>query len=54
MTTARAFILLGIGARLETVRVSYEQITAAGMSEVIADPALRRQIARYYALAEEA
>lgn len=53
MTAGEAFDHLGRGPRLETVRVSYDQITAAGISEVIGDPELRQQIARYYAVAAD-
>jgi hypothetical protein len=53
MTPGRAFQLVGRFARLETVRVSYDQITAAGMSDVISDPDLRRKIAQYYAAAAD-
>jgi len=52
MTPGRAFRLINRFARLETVRVSYDQITAAGISEVIGDPELRRMIAQYYAEAD--
>lgn len=54
MTAGQAFRLIGRFARLETVRVSYDQITAAGISDVMSDPELRRMIARYYAAAEDA
>jgi len=53
LTPGRAFQLVGRFARLETVRVSYDQITAAGISDVIGDPDLRRMIAEYYAAAED-
>lgn len=53
MTTGEAFGRVASGSRLETVHVSYDQITEAGMSEVIDDVDLRRRIARYYALAED-
>ena len=53
MTPGEAFDQLGRGPRLETVRVSYDQITAAGISEVIEDPELRQRIARYYAVATD-
>lgn len=49
MTPGQAFRLINRFARLETVRVSYDQVTAAGISEVISDPGLRRMIAQYYA-----
>jgi hypothetical protein len=49
MTPGQAFQRIARFARLETVRVSYDQITAAGMSQVIGDPELRRMIAQYYA-----
>jgi hypothetical protein len=49
MTPGQAFRRINRFARLETVRVSYDQITAAGISEVISDPELRRMIAQYYA-----
>ena len=49
MTPGQAFRRINRFARLETVRVSYDQITAAGISEVIRDPELRRMIAQYYA-----
>ena len=52
MTPGRAFRLINRFARLETVRVSYDQITAAGISDVISDPELRRMIAQYYAEAD--
>jgi hypothetical protein len=52
MTPGQALGLMGQFARLETVRVSYDQITAAGISDVIRDPELRRMIAQYYAVAE--
>ena len=48
-TPGQAFQLINRFARLETVRVSYDQITAAGISAVISDPELRRMIAQYYA-----
>ena len=48
MTPGQAFQRIARFARLETVRVSYDQITAAGMSQVIGDPELRRMIAQYY------
>jgi hypothetical protein len=53
MTPGRAFQLIGLFNRLETVRVSYDQITAAGISNVISDPELRRMIGQYYAEAED-
>ena len=49
MTPGQAFQLINRFARLETIRVSYDQITAAGISEIFGDPALRRMIAQYYA-----
>ncbi len=53
MSPGAALNQLGRGPRLETVRVSYDQITSAGISRVIKDPELRQRIARYYARAAD-
>jgi len=53
MTPGQAFRLMNRFARLETVRISYDQITAAGISDVISDPELRRMIAQYYAESDD-
>jgi hypothetical protein len=52
-SVGEAFFILGIPARLETVLVSYEEMTATGGSSVVMDPHLRRRLASYYALARD-
>ena len=53
MTSGRAFRNLSIATQIETATVAYDQITAAGMSRIVADPSLRMGIARYYSLARD-
>lgn len=48
-----AFFRLGFASQLETVIVTYDQMTSLGASTVIADPHLWRSISTYYALARD-
>jgi len=53
IAAGNAFLRLGRPSQLETVLVTYDQMTSMGAATVIADPQLWRSIANYYALARD-